>query len=210
MRQRRVAGVEDAGQVRVDDLGPLLRRHVGDVGEDADAGVVDEDVEAAEARDGRGDRALRPRRSGERRPAASRRRPGRRPRSSAARPTDARALRPVTATCTPSATSARAIARPMPREPPVTSATFPRSDCIAITISQRMQDVAIIGAGELGGAVAHVLARRDLVRSITLIDETGASPPARRSTSRRRRRSKASRRGCPARTDVSMAAGARS
>ena len=33
-------------------------RHVGDVGEDADAGVVDEDVEAAEAGDGRGDRAL--------------------------------------------------------------------------------------------------------------------------------------------------------
>jgi malate dehydrogenase len=36
-----------------------------------------------------------------------------------------------------------------------------------------MPDVAIIGAGELGGAVAHVLARRDLVGSISLIDETG-------------------------------------
>jgi malate dehydrogenase len=36
-----------------------------------------------------------------------------------------------------------------------------------------MQHVAIIGAGELGGAVAHVLARRDLVRSITLIDDSG-------------------------------------
>jgi malate dehydrogenase len=36
-----------------------------------------------------------------------------------------------------------------------------------------MQRVAIIGAGELGGAVAHALARRDLARSITLIDETG-------------------------------------
>src|SRR5476649_155926 len=60
----------------------------------------------------------------------------------------------------------------MPREPPVTSSTFPRSDCIAITISQRMQDVAIIGAGELGGATAHALARSNLVRSITLIDET--------------------------------------
>jgi malate dehydrogenase len=35
-----------------------------------------------------------------------------------------------------------------------------------------MQSVAIIGAGELGGAVAHVLARRDAVRSIVLIDET--------------------------------------
>src|SRR5713226_2792475 len=36
-----------------------------------------------------------------------------------------------------------------------------------------MQHVAIIGAGELGGAVAHVLARRDVVRSITLIDDSG-------------------------------------
>ncbi len=61
----------------------------------------------------------------------------------------------------------------MPRDPPVTSATFPRSDCIAITIAHRMQEVAIIGAGELGGAVAHALARSNLVRSIRLIDETG-------------------------------------
>ncbi|MBI3493705.1 MAG: hypothetical protein HY047_18305 [Acidobacteria bacterium] len=36
-----------------------------------------------------------------------------------------------------------------------------------------MQTVAIVGAGELGGAVAHVLARRNAVRSIVLIDETG-------------------------------------
>ena len=35
-----------------------------------------------------------------------------------------------------------------------------------------MQRVAIIGAGELGGATAHALARSNLVRSITLIDET--------------------------------------
>jgi malate dehydrogenase len=35
-----------------------------------------------------------------------------------------------------------------------------------------MQDVAIIGAGELGGATAHALARANLVRSITLVDET--------------------------------------
>ncbi len=36
-----------------------------------------------------------------------------------------------------------------------------------------MQEVAIIGAGELGGAVAHALARRDLVRQITLVDDKG-------------------------------------
>jgi malate dehydrogenase len=37
-----------------------------------------------------------------------------------------------------------------------------------------MQEVAIIGAGELGGAIAHVLARRDSVRSIRLVDDTGS------------------------------------
>lgn len=36
-----------------------------------------------------------------------------------------------------------------------------------------MEEVAIIGAGELGGAVAHVLARRDIVRSIRLVDDAG-------------------------------------
>jgi malate dehydrogenase len=34
-----------------------------------------------------------------------------------------------------------------------------------------MQEVAIIGASELGGAVAHALARSNLVRSVRLIDE---------------------------------------
>lgn len=36
-----------------------------------------------------------------------------------------------------------------------------------------MDDVAILGAGELGGAVAHVLARSDVVRRIRLIDPAG-------------------------------------
>jgi malate dehydrogenase len=36
-----------------------------------------------------------------------------------------------------------------------------------------MQNVAIIGAGELGGLLAHVLARRDAAAQIRLIDETG-------------------------------------
>ena len=58
VRKRGVARVEHAGQVRVDHLGPLFRRHVRHVGKDADAGIVDEDVEATEARDGCGDRPL--------------------------------------------------------------------------------------------------------------------------------------------------------
>src|SRR5262245_59807229 len=40
--------------------------------------------------------------------------------------------------------------------------------------SPRMQDVAIVGAGELGGNLAHALARRDVVRSIRLIDGAGS------------------------------------
>ena len=36
-----------------------------------------------------------------------------------------------------------------------------------------MIDVAIIGAGELGGSLAHVLARREIVRRIQLIDRSG-------------------------------------
>lgn len=36
-----------------------------------------------------------------------------------------------------------------------------------------MPDVTIVGAGELGGALAHLLARRDVVKMIRLIDETG-------------------------------------
>src|SRR5262249_21914902 len=39
--------------------------------------------------------------------------------------------------------------------------------------SPRMQDVAIVGAGELGASLAHVLASRDVVGSIRLIDGAG-------------------------------------
>jgi malate dehydrogenase len=37
-----------------------------------------------------------------------------------------------------------------------------------------MRDVAIIGAGEVGGALAYVLARRSVAGEIRLIDETGS------------------------------------
>ena len=36
-----------------------------------------------------------------------------------------------------------------------------------------MNEVAILGAGELGGALAHVLARRDAVRVIRIVDDAG-------------------------------------
>ena len=36
-----------------------------------------------------------------------------------------------------------------------------------------MPDIAIIGAGELGGALAHALARRNIAAAIRLVDESG-------------------------------------
>src|SRR5687767_11844602 len=36
-----------------------------------------------------------------------------------------------------------------------------------------MSDVAILGAGELGGALAHLLARKHVVRAVRLVDGAG-------------------------------------
>ena len=58
LRDCRMTGVEHAGEIGVDHLGKLFWRHLGNLGEDADARVVDENVETAKSRDGRPDRAL--------------------------------------------------------------------------------------------------------------------------------------------------------
>jgi malate dehydrogenase len=39
-----------------------------------------------------------------------------------------------------------------------------------------MHDVAIVGAGELGGLLAHILARRNVVRDVRLIDDSSSRP----------------------------------
>jgi hypothetical protein len=59
VRDGRVRAVEHAAQVRLDRLAPLLAGHFGHVDEDADGGVVHQDVEAAEPRDRRLDHAAR-------------------------------------------------------------------------------------------------------------------------------------------------------
>ena len=95
----------------------------------------------------------------------------------------------------------------MPREPPVTIATLPfnvsmaRSYVSSANRSHRynsarpMRDVAIIGAGELGGTLAHIAgASRRARRRSAWSTTPGRWPPARRSTSRRPRRSRGSRR----------------
>src|SRR5688572_14562016 len=74
----------------------------------------------------------------------------------------------------------------MPRDPPVTTAIFPSSDIdnsrragLAFQIrrisptricDRIMATVCIMGAGELGGAVAHALAQRERVARVVLID----------------------------------------
>ena len=58
MRQRRVTRVEGTRQIRFDHIGPLIRRHRCDVGEHADTGVVDQDVQSAEPRNRGGNRAF--------------------------------------------------------------------------------------------------------------------------------------------------------
>src|SRR5262249_38427599 len=37
-----------------------------------------------------------------------------------------------------------------------------------------MRDIAIVGAGELGGCIAHAVARQNFVPTIRLLDDTGA------------------------------------
>ena len=59
VRDRRVAAVEDAAQVRPMHPLPILDAQIGDVCEHADGGVVDEDVESAESGGGRVDGARR-------------------------------------------------------------------------------------------------------------------------------------------------------
>ena len=72
----------------------------------------------------------------------------------------------------------------MPRDPPVTNATLSFNETIVSALSRQpcrpthynsppMRKVAIIGAGELGGSLAHVLARRERAQSICLIDDNG-------------------------------------
>ena len=61
------------------------------------------------------------------------------------------------------------MASPIPFDPPVTMATIRRYRIY----HQRMSIVAIIGAGALGGALAHTLAGRGRVDEVRLIDPRG-------------------------------------
>ena len=74
------------------------------------------------------------------------------------------------------------MARPIPRDPPVTNATLPDNEDIDpnpqviechYNTPRIMTTACIIGAGELGGAVAHALARGERVGRVVLIDAAG-------------------------------------
>jgi hypothetical protein len=78
------------------------------------------------------------------------------------------------ATDAPWVSNARAVASPIPREPPVMNATFPVSGLIATRILHGiMSTVCIIGAGDIGGAAAHALARAERVAHVLLVDGDG-------------------------------------
>src|SRR5262249_10440630 len=172
VRQRGMACVEHAGEIRVDHFGPLFGRHRGDVGEDADARVVDQNVESAKARHGGVDGALHVRvpphvglqrldRSRSRRLDRAAR--GRQVRRISAGDRDLHAVGDE---------------RARDREADATRSACDERHLPADRLHSHyniaaMHEVAIIGAGELGGALAHVLARRDGVRSIRLVDEKG-------------------------------------
>ena len=107
----------------------------------------------------------------------------------------------VIATRAPRSSSARAIARPMPREPPVTTATLPVEDLHRLLQYTRrpaasqcrkreMTTVAIVGAGDMAGAAAQALASRDAVGRVLLVDANrrGGGQGARHPAVGRRRR----------------------
>ena len=113
------------GDVRVEDLRDRAEVGVHQRAEHGiDRGVVDDDVAAPERVDHRRARRRRPRRDRRPNPRPSRparRAPRSRPRSPRARPASGRRR----TTSAPAAALASAIARPMPRVPPVTSTALP-------------------------------------------------------------------------------------
>ena len=70
--------------------------------------------------------------------------------------------------------SAVATAAPMPRDPPVTTATRPASceeaSIGASTRISRVSIVAVLGAGTLGGSIAHKIAARGRFHEVRIID----------------------------------------
>src|SRR5689334_15685778 len=67
---------------------------------------------------------------------------------------------------------ARAMPKPMPRVPPVTSAVSMKSAPCSFYNTGSMSIVAILGAGDLGGAIAQALMVRGRVRDLRLVDDS--------------------------------------
>ncbi|MYD70243.1 MAG: hypothetical protein F4W89_05760 [Acidobacteria bacterium] len=88
-------------------------------------------------------------------------------------------------TSAPAASRAPATARPIPREPPVTTAARPSNcgaataacspamSCVDTRIPRTMPVIAIHGAGTLGGTLARTLSLRGLAGKIRLLDNSG-------------------------------------
>ena len=150
-RQRRGGGVEGRGEVDRDDLVPLLGREVGDRRDVLDAGVVDQDVDAADRLGG----AWRPAPgSRRRRPCRPGRRSARTPCSSAIRSASAwssgRSVKELSTTSAPSRASSSATPRPIPEFDPVTTAHFPASDMHVSPSCKRGATIAFAAARSQG------------------------------------------------------------
>ena len=122
--------VDRSPQVDAEHPLPVVDRRLGDRGEEADAGVVAQDVDGAE----RVERRLRP--VPRRRPAGTRR--SRTPitswpsaRSSATASSRASWRTSATTTRMPAPANARTMPSPMPAAAPVTTATRPSTDCMS-------------------------------------------------------------------------------
>ena len=155
----RLAHQEDRAHVEVHHLVPGLERMILGRRAPGRAGVVDEDVDVAEARDRVLRRRARSRSAGSRR---RRSRSRRCPASSAAPPTP-RGPRPCARSASrfaPASPSASAICRPRPREPPVTSAVLParsnswRTEVLMAGLRFRMERAGGVALARRAGASA--------------------------------------------------------
>jgi malate/lactate dehydrogenase len=168
MRNSRFATVEDAGQIRADDAVPFIVRHVGNRAADTDAGVVDEHIQLAEpghdlsycALHGGGITHIA--------------------RDSChligAAAGGELLLRLLRSGLGPAADRhAIAVREQHSRNRKTNTACASRHEADSIHADRivRVPTAVIIGAGDVGGALARQLAAIDVVSNLTLVDEAG-------------------------------------
>lgn len=175
-RNRRARAVERPGQVDVDGAMPVGVEHRRDVAEDADARVVDEHVESAEARDRVGDQAIDGGAIADVHGVAGN--AGRVTTFGRERIDGTRHTNRIRT----GQHDVAAVGQNRAGNRAADSATASSDDRSLSTVHDvkariaPMSDVSILGAGPIGAAIAHRLAQRAQVSAIRLIDR--AAPVA--------------------------------